>query len=74
MDFNHVDPKLLASGSDDAKGMSKFNRKSYARFNLEQAKLRVQLTHNKLRSNQEIKLTEGSELKVGLGVCLVGFI
>ena len=20
MDFNHVDPKLLASGSDDAKG------------------------------------------------------
>ena len=21
MDFNHVDPKLLASGSDDAKGV-----------------------------------------------------
>ena len=25
MDFNHVDPKLLASGSDDAKGNQTFN-------------------------------------------------
>ena len=25
MDFNHVDPKLLASGSDDAKGNQTFD-------------------------------------------------
>lgn len=25
MDFNHVDPKLLASGSDDAKGNQSVN-------------------------------------------------
>lgn len=25
MDFNHVDPKLLASGSDDAKGNQSLN-------------------------------------------------